>query len=221
MKSASPALIALLASQQYLYAHLFTLTLQSGTVLYYTDADGSLVFGGNTFIGSSPKISFDGCKSTVDITVDTTNVLIYASPISDLISGISFPQFAANGGFDNATVRIDRCFMGSWGDTTSGVVNVFLGQVTGVSPSRTALTLEVSSMLVLLNLQMPRNVYQPGCSHTLFDTGCSLSKVGWGSSFNRRSRLNRINHQLRSCAASQLFQLGDGKFYQRCQLGCP
>lgn len=40
----------------------------------------------------------------------------------------------------------------------------------------------VKSPLELLNIQMPRNVIQPGCRHTLFDTGCTLSAAAFTTS---------------------------------------
>jgi hypothetical protein len=49
MKTASPALLALLASGQFCYAELFTLTLANGTVLRWTGADTALVYGGHAF----------------------------------------------------------------------------------------------------------------------------------------------------------------------------
>ena len=195
MKTASPALVALLASHQLLYADLYTITLISvdpGTSLggyggygygppepgqlFYTDADQDLVYAGNTYLCTHPAVARTGIKCSLDLSVDTVEVSIFGSA-ADLVLGVPFPQFAVNGGFDGATVSIDRCFMPSYGDTSAGVVNLFFGNVSEVKPSRSAVVLTVSSQLELLNLDMPRNLLSPGCIHSLFDNGCALAQA--------------------------------------------
>jgi uncharacterized phage protein (TIGR02218 family) len=49
------------------------------------------------------------------------------------------------------------------------------------SIGRTSAKLTVNSDLVLLDKDMPRNVYQPTCLHTLYDSGCTLSKSAHGA----------------------------------------
>ena len=46
---------------------------------------------------------------------------------------------------------------------------------------RTSAKLTVNSDLVLLDIDMPRNVYQPTCLHTLYDSGCTLVKNAFGT----------------------------------------
>lgn len=181
MKTASPSVVALLASNQFMYADLYTITLQSGTVLYYTDADGGLIFGGNTYTCTSPKIQRDRVKISVGMIVDSLSMTLFAG-VTDMIQTVPFPQFIANGGFDGAVVQIDRCFMPTYGDTSAGVVNVFIGRVSDVTPSRTEIRLTISSMMELLNIPMPRNVYSPGCIHNLYDAGCGAIKASYGAS---------------------------------------
>ena len=198
MKQASALTRSLLASNQLLYADLYTITLISvdpgaslggygygygygqpaPTQLFYTDADQNLVYNGNTYLCTHPAVSRSGIKCSLDLSVDTVEVSIFGSA-TDLVLGLPFPQFAVNGGFDGATVSIDRCFMATYGDTSAGVVNLFFGNVSEVKPSRSAVVLTVSSQLELLNLDMPRNVLSPGCIHSLFDTGCALTQANY------------------------------------------
>lgn len=173
--------MALLAANEYLYADLFTITLAGGGTLYYTDADGGLSYGGNTYVCTSPRIARTGAKTSLGVQVDTMQVSIFGGA-SDRIQGVPFPQFALNGGFDGATLSVDRCFMNTFGDTSAGTVNVFFGNVSETQPSRTAVVLTVSSLLELLNISMPRNLISPGCIHNLFDAGCTLVKASHAAS---------------------------------------
>jgi uncharacterized phage protein (TIGR02218 family) len=180
MKTASPALVALLASNQYLYADLFTISLVGGGTLYYTNADGGLNYGGNYYACTSPRIQRSGAKTAIGVQVDTLTIQIFGGA-SELIQGVPFPQFAVNGGFDGAEISVDRCYMNTFGDTSAGTLNVFFGDVTEVKPSRTAVELTVSSKLELLNISMPRNLISPGCIHNLFDAGCTLAKASFAA----------------------------------------
>lgn len=185
-------------------ADLYTITLINGTILRYTDADGDLVYGGNTFYGtdaviSNLKISRDRTKVVVGIQVDVMTVVLHVDA-DDLIGGIPFPQFAFNGGFDGATVQVDRCFMATYGDTSAGIVNIFNGDVSDVKPSRYEITLAVSSKIERLNIMMPRNIYQPGCTHTVYDAGCGIVKASFSAS---TACASGSNTSMLNCALSQ------------------
>jgi len=205
MKTASAATIAILAGNQAMWADLFTIQLINGTILYYTSGDGPIVYNGNTYI-NYPVIKRSGTKLKVGIEVDSIDITIWPRS-SDLVSGLPFPQFAANGGFDGARIQVDRCYMTTYGDTSAGIVNVFTGAVSDVNPSRTEIVLTVSSDLQLLNILMPRNTYQPGCTHTLYDAGCGAIKSSFGSasSVNAASTTTQIN-----CGLAQVAGWFDG-----------
>ena len=152
MKQASALTRSLLAAHQLLYADLYTITLietdpgaspggyggygygpPAPTQLFYTDADQYLVYNGNTYRCTRPAVARSGVKCSLDLSVDTVEVSIFGST-TDLVLGVPFPQFAVNGGFDGATVSIDRCFMATYGDTSAGVVNLFFGNVSDIKP---------------------------------------------------------------------------------------
>jgi len=46
---------------------------------------------------------------------------------------------------------------------------------------RTHVEMKFKSPMVLLNINMPRNYYSPGCIHTLYDSGCTLIKSNFGT----------------------------------------
>ncbi len=62
-----------------------------------------------------------------------------------------------------------------------GAVLLFQGRVSTVDAvGRIAARITVASDLVLLDVDMPRNVWQPTCNHVLFDSGCGLPKEAFG-----------------------------------------
>jgi uncharacterized phage protein (TIGR02218 family) len=60
---------------------------------------------------------------------------------------------------------------------------LFKGRVGIVdSVGRTSAQITVNSDLVLLDVDMPRNLYAPNCQHVLYDSGCGLIKSAHGAS---------------------------------------
>ena len=58
-----------------------------------------------------------------------------------------------------------------------GTLGLFVGRVSDTNASRYEAALTINSDSELLNVMVPRNVYQPGCSNTLFDGACALAKA--------------------------------------------
>jgi hypothetical protein len=111
MKTASPALQALLAGHQFAIADLFTITLRDGTELHYTSCDIDLEYSGDTYLANVLKIQRGPINSSVGVEVDAVELTILAGT-SDTIQGLPIPAFVRNGGFDGARVLIRRAFMG-------------------------------------------------------------------------------------------------------------
>lgn len=178
MKTAVAGLITLLnSSTQFVMADLITITLKSGTVLRYTSADIPIAWGGNNF--SVFPFKRGRTRTVIGVEIDNMDLSLYAG-IGDLISGIPFPQFAQNGGFDGADVKLERLYLSDW-STPVGALVMFSGRVSDVTPSRTEIRMMIKSDLELLNIKMPRNLYQPGCSYMLFDAGCGLNKASYAN----------------------------------------
>lgn len=176
MKSANAQLIALLnSSNQFQVADLYTLTLIGGGVFYYTSWDVDVSYSGHTY--SSVGALFDRSKVRIvlGIEVDEMDLTVYASPTL-LINGVPFLQAVQRGAMDGASVRLDRAFM-SVPPAVVGTLYQFGGNVASVRAGRSNAQFKIKSDLELLNVQMPRNLYQPGCLHTLYDTDCGLTKA--------------------------------------------
>jgi uncharacterized phage protein (TIGR02218 family) len=185
MKAASGTLITLLnGNNAFLMADLFTFTMWDGTVYRWTDADLSIVFGGNTFATASeqgatvPIIERGTTRCVVGLEVDTLDITLKCGQ-TVLMGGIPLVQAACNGIFDGCRVLLERVFMPTWGDTTPGSVVLFEGNVSGCEPSSTSVHLTIKSELERLNVALPKYLYQPACGHVLYGAGCGIDKSAW------------------------------------------
>jgi uncharacterized phage protein (TIGR02218 family) len=190
MKPASSALISYLNAARanpdvaLLMADAFTFTLRSGLVLCYTNADVTFAYNGNTYLGNSILIDGLKYKCTVGLEVDQQQITIAARATDTITSGAPFMQALRDGSFDGAEIVRYRIFFSDRiGGTAIGSVLLFKGRLGVVDEiGRTSAKLTVNSDLVLLDIDMPRNVYQPTCLHTLYDSGCTLVKNAFGAS---------------------------------------
>lgn len=136
-----------------------------------------------TFVPQGDSISLSSSYTADSIlTVDTSLITADAGSITStsMIAGYT-PQIAARYGFLNgATVRMSKCFLnppaaGHAIDTSPGAMGYFLGTVQGVEINRFFIDLIVEDAMSLLgDQQMPKNLYEVGCFHQVYDAGCGL-----------------------------------------------
>lgn len=187
MRSASTALVTLLNGMRTgdataVVADLFTFTLASGTILTYTNADTSITWNGRTYLGNSVLV--DGLKYRCEtgLSVDQQQIVLSARS-TDTVGGVPFLQALRNGVFDGCGIQRERVFLSAWGTTPVGSVVLFKGRIGTIGKiGRTSAEITVNSELVLLDIEMPRNVYGPSCQHVLYDSGCALVKESFGAS---------------------------------------
>lgn len=178
MKTISAPLQTLLDSGSFWMADLYTITLIGGTVLRYTSADVSLSWSGNTFTHSGLLIERERCKWTNTLSVDTLNITITPSG-NPTINSVPFLQALREGALDGSTVRLDRAFLPTGSSTITGTVLLFLGRTGEIGADRLKAEIPVNSHLELLDVNLPRNLYQASCIWNLFDAGCTLNKATW------------------------------------------
>ncbi len=176
MKTASTELIALLNSAtQFIMADLYNITLPSGTVLRYTSADIDITHGAVVYNSRGPLIKRGPTRVVIGLEVDTL-ALTVAADDTHLLHGEPFVCGATKGSLDGASVMLQRAFLTDWTAPPVGVVVLFFGRVSDVSGSRTEVKVTVKSDLELLNVKLPRNLYQASCLHTVYDAGCAVNK---------------------------------------------
>jgi uncharacterized phage protein (TIGR02218 family) len=188
MKPASPALVTYLAALReqndatLLMADCFTFTLQSGLVLTYTNIDVPVTLGGTIFAANSVLVDGLKYRASVGLDVDQQQITLAAIP-SVTIGGAPFLIALRDGAFDGCLISRDRAFFSDrLGGTLIGSVTLFTGRLATVDEvGRTSAKVTVQSDLILLDVSMPRNLYQPTCVHTLYDSGCGLVRNTYAS----------------------------------------
>jgi uncharacterized phage protein (TIGR02218 family) len=174
-------------------ADLYTFTLKSGTVFRYTTWDTNLVVLGNMFLTGPPHIARSAIEEKLGMDAATLELTIEAS-LSDTLNGIPVLQAIERGLVDGAGLRIDRLFMDSSGNQIGTVVRFsgFIGQVEELT--RSAAKITVNAATAYLSMQIPSIILQPGCTNTLFDPRCGLSKATFANSLTVQagSTVNKI-----------------------------
>ncbi len=174
-------------------ADLYTFSLKNGTVLRYTSWDSNLVVLGNTFLTGPPHIGRSAIEEKLGLDAATLELTIEAG-LSDMINGVPVLQAIERGLVDGAGFRIDRLFMDGGGNQIGTVARFsgFIGPVEELTRSSAKIT--VNAATAYLNMQVPSIILQPGCTNTLFDPRCGLSKPTFANSLTvlSGSTVNKI-----------------------------
>jgi uncharacterized phage protein (TIGR02218 family) len=182
MKPATSDLIALLqGADHFLMADCFTFTLLSGQQLFYTTADVPVTVGSQVFAADAVRVSGLKYKIATGVDVDEQDITLQAAP-TDTVNGVPFLVALRDGVFDGATIQRDRAFLSAWTQPAIGSVTLFHGRISTIDQiGRTTAQMKVKSDLVLLDIDMPRNLYQPSCLHTLYDANCGVSRAAYST----------------------------------------
>lgn len=175
MRTASPQLIAMLNEDQFVMADLYTITTVQGDVYRYTSYDFDLNVAGHNYSSKGPIISREGISLSLGVEVDNLNISISVTN-EQTFEGIRVVQAFHNGQMDGARFKLERIFLNPNDprNTSAGAVLLFEGRLIEPELDRNTISVSVASDLDDLNVQMPRNLYQPSCTNTLFDSACGL-----------------------------------------------
>lgn len=201
MKIGSTALVSLINATraapdaQLAYAECFTFGTTVGTNYYWTTVDWPIAYNGVTFLASGPLVSGLKYKATTGLEVDKQQINVAARP-TDLINGAPFLAALRDGAFDGASVQRDRVFLTSPGGAVVGGVTLFKGRISTIDQvGRTQAILTVASDLVILDYDMPHNLFSPTCNHILYDAGCGVIRGTYAAAGTAAagSTANQIN----------------------------
>lgn len=181
-KATTPAVVALLNAaiaapdSPIAFAECFTFITTTGTQYTWTTVDYDISYNGFTFNASGPLVSGLKYKGSIGLEVDKQQITVAARP-TDIINGAPFLIALRDGAFDGAPIYRDRVFLASPMGAVVGGVRMFQGKVSTVDfVGRTQATLTVASDLVILDYDMPRNLFSPTCLHVLYDAGCGIPR---------------------------------------------
>ncbi|WP_407603076.1 DUF2163 domain-containing protein [Acinetobacter pittii] len=180
MRAASEKLIALLDANQFVMADLYTITTVQNDVYRYTNYDFDLIVGGELYRSDGPIISRDGITLSLGVEVDNLSITIDVTD-EETFESLRIVQAFHNGQMDGARFKLERIFMDASTptDTSAGTIKLFEGRIIEPEFDRSTIQASVASDLDELNVQMPRNLYQPSCSNTLFDHACGLNRENY------------------------------------------
>ncbi|MGU3311829.1 DUF2163 domain-containing protein [Acinetobacter sp. M5A5_2a] len=180
MRQASPQLIALLNADQFVMADLYTITTIQGIEYFYTSYDYNLIVQGKEFRNDGPVISREGTSLSLGIEVDNLSITIETNE-STKFGDVPVAQAFHNGILDGARFKLERIFMdaNTPTDTSAGALILFEGRIVEPELDRYVINASVVSDVDNLKLQMPRNLYTPGCLNTLFDGACGLDRANF------------------------------------------
>lgn len=184
---------------------LYEIRLKSGTILRYTTGQSDVVWGGHTFLADVITMERGTIISSIadaGLPVQECEVTLYPKDIEVFIGGESLAQFINRGAFDNAVVVIYRARF-------AYVVHLFEGFISNASSDRVSSTIKISDPKMMLDVEMPRLIWQPGCRHTLFGPGCLLSKTAFEHSSSVASGSTLSVIQCGLTQANDFFDLGE------------
>lgn len=169
-----------MANTALVMADLYTITLLNGTVLRFTSGSFGVTINGNAFV-AGPLLQRQRVKIALGAQADAMGVTLNDSAETPTtIGGVPIIQFISKGGLTNARVVLERLFC-SIDNVPVGTLVIFSGRVGAVDGGRHVKTVQVLSDLELLNVMVPRDVFQAGCKNTLFDQWCTLSRAAYTS----------------------------------------
>ncbi|HWR15174.1 MAG TPA: DUF2163 domain-containing protein [Terriglobales bacterium] len=216
MKTASSTLIANLANNAEFYrADLWTIVLLNGygTLQYTSWPNQITTTDARTFLPGPPNFVRNRLTSEIGVKVTTLNLELHASDTNTMPDGTPLIRFIAGGGFTGATLTLETAIMLNPGDTSAGTVVEFVGEVGGAdSIGRSSAKFTVNALTNRLNQQVPRNVIQPSCPFTLFDSACTLNQASFAVNCTvlSGSTANQINAS--HGKAASYFALGKIQF---------
>jgi len=126
-------------------------------------------------------------SNKVGLEVSDLNVTLVVNPLV-LRGNTPLALFAADGGFDGATLVVQRFFSANWSSAQDVALSwpllLFAGQVAEVDVTASEIDMVVKSHAEQLNRPLPRNVHMASCINTVYDATCALFSGNFAVSAN-------------------------------------
>lgn len=209
-----PDFDALLKSREFALVEALSIKLASGTMLAYTTAQYDITvppyddpMSLRTYdcddvgvSGWKSRVS-NGCESqggspTTSISVDEMSLTFTPNlnPVApSVVDGVPFIQALRQRAFDGAVFMRDTWYLRLPDFVPVGGIPRFYGLSSAIdSGGRTQAIDKVKSDIVLLGIDMPRNLFQPNCQYTVYSAGCGADKSSFASHATAGAATNAI-----------------------------
>lgn len=156
-----------------------------GQTYFYTNSDSPVQIGNHYFRSDGLIIKGVKYKLVRGLEVDEQSIEIHSND-TNTVNGVPFLKAVANGLLDGARFKQEKAFFdpSTWParpglpNKAVGSVTLFNGKISSIDDvGRTTARISVKSDLSLLDVDMPRSLYQPSCLNTLYDEGCGLKRT--------------------------------------------
>lgn len=173
--------------------------------------------------------SIDGQSAVWKVGLDSNRWVLVVNPryidpvvgtaFPDMLGSVGWIEAARGGALANADIVVSTAYFSSipnppppGGVNPIGTKILFRGQVGEVDTGDSAVYLTVVDYRKIFTQMMPRNVYQAGCRHRLFDERCTLSAAGFtraGAVGNGSTRISIVaNAPIPAPGGSNTYSLG-------------
>lgn len=173
----------ILASGQFVFADCYTIIPKTGAPLRYTSAQQNVdvvpLDGVTPVRYYAGKVLLTGLlvRNTLGIEVDQQEVTLDYTDAIDYQAQLTWPQALLAGRLDGARIRRDRFIAQNWRSPWLGGMPMFKGLVSSLNKvGRQSATVSVKAELVLLDTQMPRDLFEPQCGWTWGDSSCGIDQ---------------------------------------------
>lgn len=173
----------LMASRQFVYAECYTIVPLEGAVMRYTNAQNDVsivaVNDVNRHLYLSKRVLLTGLRSrsSIGISVDEQDATVAYAEDEMFQDWMNWPTALKLGRLDGATITRDRCVAEDYDKPWIGAYRKFSGLVSMLDTvGRSQATIKVKSALEKLNVQMPRDLFNPVCKNTWGDARCGVNQ---------------------------------------------
>lgn len=172
-----------LASDAFVYADCFTIQPLTGDPMRYTgyqdDVAVTPITGGMAVSFLSKELNISGLrmKCSTGLEVDEQSIKLDYSGVPLFQNFVPWPEALLQGKLDGSVIRRDRFFAQDHNTPWVGGCTMFRGRCSTISSvGASSATIKVKSHLILLDAQMPRDLFEPNCKNTWGDVNCGVNQ---------------------------------------------
>lgn len=178
---------ALLATRQFVFADCYTIMAPNGDTIWCTNAQKDMIvipWGGGVKVQfTSEGVKVSGIRMNIGIGVDVDEQEVQLDfDDTTVFQGIPLSRALLWGRFDGGSIARDRYFAAEWGGGNAptvwmGGTRLFSGNIADLDEvGRSYCKLKVRSDLAKLEINMPKELFQPSCKNAIYDAGCGLDR---------------------------------------------